>query len=147
VTAHRTGTRAQWRSARLELLALEKEHTRRSDELARRRRELPCVRVDEPCAFETDEGTRTLAELFGRRSQLLVYHFMFAPDWDAGCEGCSLVADHFDGGMVHLQQRDVTMVCVSRAPLHRIRAYKRRMGWRFPWVSSAPSDFNYGKRS
>src|ERR687894_337369 len=106
------------------------------------RRELPWVRIDKPYEFETDEGTKTLAELFDGRSQLLVYHFMFGPDWEAGCEGCSLVSDHFDGGMVHLNQRDVTMVCVSRAPLDKINAYKRRMGWRFPWVSSLHGDFN-----
>jgi len=138
-----TGTRAEWRRARIELLELEKDHTRRGDELARMRRELPWVRIDERYEFETDEGTRTLAQLFAGRSQLLVYHFMFGPDWDAGCEGCSLVADHFDGGMVHLNQRDVTMLCVSRAPLEKLNAYKRRMGWRFEWVSSLSSDFNY----
>ena len=117
MTEHTTGTREEWRSARITLLELEKEQTRRGDELARMRRELPWVRIDKPYEFETDEGTRSLAELFDGRSQLLVYHFMFGPDWDAGCEGCSLVADHFDGGMVHLNQRDVTTVCVSRAPL------------------------------
>jgi predicted dithiol-disulfide oxidoreductase (DUF899 family) len=143
MTEHRTGTREEWRRARVELLELEKEHTRRADELARMRRELPRVRIDKPYAFETDEGTKKLAELFAGRSQLLVYHFMFGPDWDAGCEGCSLVADHFDGGMIHLNQRDVTMVCVSRAPLEKLNAYKRRMGWRFTWVSSFGSDFNY----
>ena len=143
MTRHPTGTREQWLSARRELLELEKEHTRRSDELARMRRELPWMRIDKPYVFDTDEGSKTLAELFGGRSQLLVYHFMFGPDWDAGCVGCSMVADHFDGGMVHLNQRDVTMVCVSRAPLERINAYKRRMGWRFAWVSSLPSDFNF----
>jgi predicted dithiol-disulfide oxidoreductase (DUF899 family) len=143
MTEHRTGTREEWRTARVELLELEKEHTRRADELARMRRELPWVRIDKPYEFETDEGTKTLAELFAGRSQLLVYHFMYGPDWDAGCEGCSLVSDHFDGGMVHLNQRDVTMVCVSRAPLEKLNAYKRRMGWRFTWVSSLGSDFNY----
>jgi predicted dithiol-disulfide oxidoreductase (DUF899 family) len=107
------------------------------------RRELPWVPIDKPYEFETDEGTRTLAELFDGRSQLLVYHFMFGPDWDVGCEGCSLVADHFDGGMVHLNQRDVTTTCVSRAPLEKINAYKRRMGWRFTWVSSLHSEFNF----
>ncbi len=143
MSKHRTGNREEWRRARVELLELEKEHTRRADELARMRRELPWVRIDEPYRFETDEGTKTLGELFGGRSQLLVYHFMFGPDWDAGCEGCSLVADHFDGGMIHLNQRDATMVCVSRAPLEKINAYRQRMGWRFPWVSSLGSDFNY----
>jgi predicted dithiol-disulfide oxidoreductase (DUF899 family) len=123
------GTRRKEKAAELE-----KEHTRRSDELARMRRELPWMRIDKPYVFETDEGNKTLAELFGGRSQLLVYHFMFGPDWDA---------DHFDGGMVHLNERDVMMVCVSRAPLERINAYKRRMGWRFAWVSSLPSDFNF----
>jgi predicted dithiol-disulfide oxidoreductase (DUF899 family) len=142
MTEHHTGTREEWRTARVELLELEKEHTRRADELARRRRELPWVRIDKPYEFETEEGTKTLAELFDGRSQLIVYHFMFGPDWDAGCEGCSLVADHFDGGMVHLNQRDVTMVCVSRTSLEKINAYKRRMGWRFTWVSSLNTDFN-----
>ena len=137
MTEHRTGTREEWRKARIELLELEKDHTRRADELARMRRELPWVRIDKPYEFETDEGTKTLAELFDGRSQLIVYHFMFGPDWEAGCEGCSLVSDHWDGGMVHLNQRDVTMVCVSRAPLEKINAYKRRLGWRFTtWVSS-----------
>jgi predicted dithiol-disulfide oxidoreductase (DUF899 family)/pimeloyl-ACP methyl ester carboxylesterase len=131
------------RAARVRLLELEKEHTRRSDELARMRRELPWVPIEKPYVFDTDEGPKTLADLFAGRSQLVVYHFMFAPEWEAGCEGCSLVADHFDGGMVHLNQRDVTMVCVSRAPLEKINAYKRRMGWNFAWVSSRDSDFNY----
>jgi len=143
MTAHATGTREEWRSARIKLLDLEKKHTRRADELARMRRELPWVRIDKPYAFETDAATKTLAELFDGRSQLLVYHFMLGPNWDAGCVGCSMVADHFDGGMVHLNQRDVTMVCVSRAPLEKINAYKRRMGWRFPWVSSLHTDFNF----
>ena len=116
MTKHRTGTREEWRRTRIALLELEKEQTRRGDELARMRRELPWVRIDKPYEFETDEGTRTLAELFDGRSQLLVYHFMFGPDWEAGCEGCSLVADHFDGGMVHLNQRDVTIdVRLARA--------------------------------
>jgi predicted dithiol-disulfide oxidoreductase (DUF899 family) len=129
--------------ARVRLLELEKEHTRRGDELARMRRELPWVRIDKQYTFGTNEGTKTLAELFDGRSQLLVYHFMFGPDWDAGCEGCSMVADHFDGGMVHLNQRDATMTCISRTSLEKIDAYKRRMGWRFPWVSSLGSDFNF----
>jgi predicted dithiol-disulfide oxidoreductase (DUF899 family) len=143
MTDHLTGAREEWRRLRLELLELEKEHTRRGDELARMRRELPWLRIDKQYEFETGEGTKTLAELFDGRSQLLVYHFMFGPDWDAGCEGCSLVADHVDGGMVHLNQRDVTMVCGSRTPLEKINAYKRRMGWRFTWVSSLGSDFNF----
>jgi predicted dithiol-disulfide oxidoreductase (DUF899 family) len=143
MTERKTGTREEWRRARVKLLGLEKEHTRRGDELARMRRELPWLRIDKPYSFQTNDGAKTLTELFDGRSQLLVYHFMFGPDWDAGCEGCSLVADHFDGGMVHLNQRDVTMVCVSRAPLEKIDAYKRRMGWRFRWVSSQHSDFNH----
>jgi predicted dithiol-disulfide oxidoreductase (DUF899 family) len=143
MTAHATGTYEDWRRARVALLELEKQHTRRGDELARMRRELPWVPIDKDYAFATNDGTKTLAELFDGRSQLIVYHFMFGPDWDAGCEGCSLVADHFDGGMVHLNQRDVTMVCVSRAPLENLNAYKRRMGWRFTWVSSLGSDFNF----
>jgi len=143
MTEHRTGTREEWRKARVELLELEKEHTRRADELARMRRQLPWVPIEKSYKFETNDGTKTLAELFDGRSQLLVYHFMFAPDWDAGCVGCSLLADHFDGGMIHLNQRDVTMICVSRAPLEKLNAYKRRMGWNFTWVSSLGSDFNF----
>jgi predicted dithiol-disulfide oxidoreductase (DUF899 family) len=138
-----TGTREEWRAARLELLQREKEHTRLSDELARRRRELPWVPLEKEYAFETGDGTRTLAELFDGRSQLLVYHFMFGPEYEAGCPTCSAVADSFEGVLVHLRQRDVTMLCVSRAPFERIEAYKRRMGWTFPWVSSAESDFNF----
>jgi predicted dithiol-disulfide oxidoreductase (DUF899 family) len=143
MTGRATGTREEWRRARITLLELEKDHTRRADELARMRRELPWVPIEKAYAFATNEGTKTLAELFDGRSQLIVYHFMFGPDWDAGCEGCSLVADHLDGGMVHLNQRDVTMVCVSRASLEKLNAYERRMGWRFEWVSSLGSDFNY----
>jgi predicted dithiol-disulfide oxidoreductase (DUF899 family) len=143
MTEHRTGTREEWRSARIELLELEKQHTRRADELARMRRDLPWVRIEKDYSFETEDGTKTLAELFDGRSQLIVYHFMFGPGWEAGCVGCSLVADHFDGGMVHLNQRDVTMICVSRAPLEKLSAYKRRMGWDFTWVSSLGSDFNF----
>ena len=139
----RTGTREEWQAARERLLEREKELTRRNDELARERQELPWVPIEKEYRFETDEGTKTLAELFDGRSQLIIYHFMFGPDWDAGCEGCSLVADHFDGGMVHLNQRDVTMVCVSRASLEKLNAYERRMGWTFPWVSSHASDFNF----
>jgi predicted dithiol-disulfide oxidoreductase (DUF899 family) len=140
---NRVGTREEWLAARTKLLEQEKELTRRSDELARQRRELPWVRVEKDYRFQTDEGTRTLAELFDGRSQLLVYHFMFGPEYTAGCPTCSSIADSFDGIVVHLRNHDVTMLCVSRAPLEKLRAYKRRMGWQFPWVSSAGSDFNF----
>ena len=133
----------EWLAQRRELLGLEKELTRRGDELARLRRALPWVPVEKEYVFETAAGPRTLAELFAGRSQLLVYHFMFGPDWDAGCPSCSFTADEFDGGIVHLNQRDVTMICVSRAPLAKLQAYKARMGWRFEWVSSYGSDFNF----
>ncbi|WP_028060702.1 DUF899 domain-containing protein [Candidatus Solirubrobacter pratensis] len=142
MTTHATGTPEEHLAARLSLLEEEKELTRRGDELARRRRELPWVRVQEPYRFSTPDGERTLAELFDGRSQLLVYHFMLGPEWSAGCPACSFWADGFDGVTVHLNQRDVTMVCVSRAPLTAIEAYKRRMGWRLDWVSSLDSDFN-----
>jgi predicted dithiol-disulfide oxidoreductase (DUF899 family) len=141
-TRHRTGTREEWVAARLELLAAEKELTRRSDELARRRQELPWVRIDKEYRFETDEGSASLADLFRGRSQLLVYHFMFGPDYKAGCPSCSAIADGFDGFAVHLANHDVTLAAVSRAPLAKLQAYKRRMGWRFPWASSHASDFN-----
>ena len=141
-TAHLTGTREEWLAARLALLEREKELTRRSDELARERQALPWVRIDKPYAFETPGGTKTLAQLFDGRSQLLVYHFMFGPDWDAGCPSCSSIADHVDRPRVHLEHHDVTLICVSRAPLEKLEAYKRRMGWTVPWVSSGPSDFN-----
>jgi Bacterial protein of unknown function (DUF899) len=140
---HKTGTREEWLEARLVLLEAEKEHTRRGDELALQRRSLPWVPVNKEYVFDTDEGERTLAELFAGRSQLLVYHFMFGPEWREGCPVCSYWADSFDGGVVHLAHRDVTMVCASRAPLDRLQAYKRRMGWSFPWVSSGANDFNY----
>jgi predicted dithiol-disulfide oxidoreductase (DUF899 family) len=143
MSEHRVGTREQWLAARKELLAEEKELTRRSDELARNRRELPWVRVEKEYEFDTDEGTKTLAELFEGRSQLLVYHFMFGPAYDAGCPTCSSGADTFDGAVVHLNARDVTFICSSRAPLEKLQAYKRRMGWSFPWVSSLGSDFNF----
>jgi predicted dithiol-disulfide oxidoreductase (DUF899 family) len=136
------GTREEWLAARLELLEAEKELTRRGDELARRRRELPWVRVDKGYRFETDEGSASLADLFRGRSQLLVYHFMFGPDWSAGCPSCSSIADGFDGFVVHLANHDVTLCAVSRAPLPKLQAYKRRMGWSFPWASSNESDFN-----
>jgi predicted dithiol-disulfide oxidoreductase (DUF899 family) len=143
MTDHRTGTREEWLAARLELLEAEKELTRRSDELARRRQELPWVRIDKEYKFETDEGRASLADLFRGRSQLLVYHFMFGPEYTAGCPTCSSIADGFDGFVVHLANHDVTLAAVSRAPLAKLQAYKRRMGWSFPWASSFGSDFNY----
>jgi predicted dithiol-disulfide oxidoreductase (DUF899 family) len=143
MTTHEIGTREQWRAARLELLAAEKELTRRSDELARRRRELPWVRVEKEYRFDTAEGPATLADLFRGRSQLLVYHFMFGPDYAAGCPSCSAIADGFDGITVHLANHDVMLWAVSRAPLAKLLAYEKRMGWTFPWASSFASDFNY----
>src|ERR1700674_3001718 len=140
---HKTGTRDEWRAARLELLKSEKELTRRSDELARRRQELPWVRIDKEYRFETDKGSASLADLFRGRSQLLVYHFMFGPDYTAGCPSCSAIADGFDGFAVHLANHDVTLSAVSRAPLAKLQAYKRRMGWTFPWASSFEGDFNF----
>ena len=140
---HKTGTREEWLAARLELLEAEKEHTRRGDELARRRQELPWVRIGKEYRFETDEGSASLKDLFRGRSQLLVYHFMFGPDYKAGCPACSAVADGFDGFAVHLANHDVMLWAVSRAPLAKLQAYKRRMGWSFPWASSFGSDFNY----
>jgi predicted dithiol-disulfide oxidoreductase (DUF899 family) len=140
---HTTGSSEQHLAARLELLAAEKELTRRGDEVARMRRALPWVPVEKEYVFDTDEGEKTLRELFDGRSQLLVYHFMFGPEWTAGCPVCSYWADNFNGGIVHLKHRDVTMLCVSRAPLERIDAYKRRMGWTFDWVSSLRNEFNY----
>ena len=143
MTDHATGTREQWLAARLELLKAEKELTRRSDEVARRRQELPWVRIDKGYRFETDEGKASLADLFRGRSQLLVYHFMFGPDYTAGCPACSAIADGFDGSVVHLANHDVTLAAVSRAPLAKLQAYKRRMGWSFPWASSLGGDFNF----
>jgi predicted dithiol-disulfide oxidoreductase (DUF899 family) len=143
MTAHMTGTREEWLAARLELLKEEKELTRRSDELARRRQELPWVRIDKEYRFETDEGSASLADLFKGRSQLLVYHFMFGPDYTAGCPSCSSIADGFNGFVVHLANHDVTLCAVSRAPLAKLQAFKRRMGWTFPWASSHGGDFNY----
>src|SRR5712691_2943777 len=140
---HKTATREDWLAARLELLAAEKELTRLSDELARRRQALPWVRLSKPYRFETDEGTASLADLFRGRSQLLVYHFMFGPEYRAGCPACSAIADGFDGFVVHLANHDVTLCAVSRAPLAKLQAYKRRMGWSFPWASSFGGDFNY----
>jgi predicted dithiol-disulfide oxidoreductase (DUF899 family) len=142
-TTHLTGTREEWLAARVELLKAEKELTRHSDELARRRQELPWVRVDKEYRFETDEGNTSLADLFRGRSQLLIYHFMFGPDYTAGCATCSTIADGFNGFAVHLANHDVTLSAVSRAPLAKLQAYKRRMGWTFPWASSAGSDFNF----
>jgi predicted dithiol-disulfide oxidoreductase (DUF899 family) len=143
MTEHATGTREEWLAARLELLDAEKELTRRSDELARRRQELPWVRIDKDYRFQTDGGEASLADLFQGRSQLLVYHFMFGPDYTAGCPACSAIADGFAGSAVHLGNHDVTLMAISRAPLAAIEAYKRRMGWGFPWASSYESDFNY----
>jgi predicted dithiol-disulfide oxidoreductase (DUF899 family) len=142
MTTHRTGTREQWLAERLALLKEEKELTRRSDELARRRQELPWVRIDKEYRFETDEGSATPADLFHGRSQLLIYHFMFGPDYTAGCPSCSSIADGFDGFAVHLANHDVTLSAVSRAPLAKLQVYKQRMGWSFPWASSFGSDFN-----
>src|SRR6267378_1541200 len=143
MTTHVTGTRKEWLAARLELLAAEKELTRRSDELARRRQELPWVRIDKEYRFDTDGGSVSLADLFRGRSQLLVYHFMFGPDYKAGCPSCSAIADGFNGFVVHLANHDVTLTAVSRAPLAKLKAYKRRMGWTFPWASSHGGDFNF----
>src|SRR5437879_3737695 len=143
MTDHKTGTREEWLAGRLELLAAEKELTRRSDELARLRQELPWVALEKEYSFDTDEGTASLADLFGGRSQLLIYHFMFGPEYTAGCPSCSAIADGFDGSVVHLANHDVTLCAVSRAPLAKLQAYKRRMGWSFPWASSFDSDFNY----
>jgi predicted dithiol-disulfide oxidoreductase (DUF899 family) len=143
MTEHRTGTREEWQEARDALLAREKELTRLNDELARERLELPWVPIEEDYSFETDEGTKTLAELFDGRSQLLVYHFMFGPEYEAGCSVCSSSADGFDAVVPHLNAKDVTFRCISRAPLEKLNAYKQRMGWRFPWVSSGGSDFNF----
>ncbi len=142
MTNHKTGTRDQWRAARVELLAAEKELTHRSDELAKRRQELPWVRIDKPYRFDTDAGSASLADLFAGRSQLIIYHFMFGPDYTAGCPACSSIADGFNGSAVHLANHDVTLMAVSRAPLAKLQAYKRRMGWSFPWASSFETDFN-----
>jgi predicted dithiol-disulfide oxidoreductase (DUF899 family) len=140
---HKTGTREEWLAARLELLAAEKELTRQSDELARRRQELPWVRIDKEYRFDTDAGNASLADLFEGRSQLLVYHFMFGPDYTAGCPSCSAIADGYNGSVVHLANHDVMLWTVSRGPLEKLQAYKRRMGWTFPWASSSGSDFNF----
>jgi predicted dithiol-disulfide oxidoreductase (DUF899 family) len=142
MTEHRVGTREEWLRAREELLVKEKELTRRNDELARERRELPWYPIEKEYRFDTESGTKTLAELFDGRSQLLVYHFMFGPRYTAGCPVCSSGADTYDGAIEHLNARDVTFLCSSRAPLERLLAYRDRMGWHFPWVSTQGSDFN-----
>src|SRR4030081_2804957 len=143
MTKQMSGTREEWLAARLGVLKEEKELTRRSAELAQRRQELPWVAIDKEYRFETDEGSASLADLFRGRSQLLVYHFMFGPDYTGGCPSCSAIADGYDGFVVHLANHDVTLMAVSRAPLAKLQSYKRRMGWSFPWASSSDSDFNY----
>jgi predicted dithiol-disulfide oxidoreductase (DUF899 family) len=143
MTDHRVGTREDWLTAREQLLVSEKEHTRLGDELARARRELPWVRVEKEYRFDTDDGEKALVELFDGRSQLLVYHFMFGPTYEAGCPVNSSIADGVDGLVPHLRARDVSFVFVSQAPLQKLQIYRRRMGWSFPWVSSAPTDFNF----
>lgn len=140
---HQLASKTEWLSARRTLLEREKEFTRLRDAINAERLALPWVKLEKDYAFETPAGRRSLSELFDGRSQLMVYHFMFGPDWEAGCPGCSFMADHFDGTLPHLNNHDVTLVTVSRAPLAKIEAYKRRMGWSFPWVSSFGSDFNF----
>jgi predicted dithiol-disulfide oxidoreductase (DUF899 family) len=143
MTTHATGTRQEWLKARLDLLEAEKEHTRRGDALAKRRQALPWVRIDKDYRFDTDAGPASLADLFRGRSQLLMYHFMFGPDYKAGCVSCSAIADGFNGFAVHLANHDVMLWAVSRAPLAKLRDYQRRLGWTFPWASSSGSDFNF----
>ena len=143
MTTHKIGSRAEWLKARLDLYAAEKELTRRSDELAAARRALPWVKVEKDYHFETEKGVATLADLFAGRSQLMVYHFMFGPDWKAGCPSCSMIADSFNGFHLHLAHHDVTLMAVSRARLDKLDSYKRRMGWSFPWASSGDGDFNF----
>ncbi len=143
MTTHTTASREQWLAARLQLLEAEKELTRRSDDVARQRRQLPWVPVEKDYRFETEAGAASLADLFGGRSQLLVYHFMFGPEYTGGCPSCSAIADGFNGFVVHLEHHDVGMIAVSRAPIAALEAYKRRMGWTFPWASSLDSDFNF----
>ena len=143
MSTHIIGTRDEWLKARLDLLKAEKELTRRGDEIARQRQALPWVRIDKVYRFDTDEGSASLADLFLGRSQLLVYHFMFGPDYQAGCPSCSAIADGFDGVAVHLANHDVTLSAVSRAPLAKLQAYRQRMGWTFPWASSHGGDFNF----
>ncbi|HEX6964161.1 MAG TPA: thioredoxin family protein [Gemmatimonadaceae bacterium] len=142
-TTQMIGTREEWLAARLDLLQAEKELTRFSDEVAQRRQELPWVPIDKEYLFDTDDGSASLADLFRGRSQLLIYHFMFGPDYTAGCPACSAIADGFDGSVIHLAHHDVTLMAVSRAPLEKLHAYRRRMGWSFPWASSFGSDFNF----
>jgi predicted dithiol-disulfide oxidoreductase (DUF899 family) len=141
-TTHKTASRKDWLAARVELLRDEKEHTRRGDELARRRQALPWVRVDKPYRFDTEQGSVSFADLFRGRSQLLIYHFMFGPDYTQGCPSCSAIADGFNGVVVHLENHDVAFTAVSRAPLAKLQAYKKRLGWTFPWASTYASDFN-----
>jgi len=143
MTKHRTGTREEWLAERRELLAAEKDHTKRGDELARRRQELPWVRIEKDYRFDTADGKASLKDLFRGRSQLLTYHFMFGPDFTAGCPSCSAIADGFNGISVHLANHDVTLWAVSRAPIAKLQAYEKRMGWSFPWASSFESDFNH----
>ncbi len=143
MTNHSTGTRADWLAARLPLLEAEKELTRRGDDLAKQRRALPWVRIDKAYRFDTDDGVASLADLFRGRSQLLVYDFMFGPNFTAGCPSCSAIADGFDGIAVHLANHDVMLWAVSQAPLAKLAAYKRRMGWTFPWASAHGGDFNF----
>jgi predicted dithiol-disulfide oxidoreductase (DUF899 family) len=143
MTKHKTGTREEWLSARLKLLTAEKEFTERGDELAQQRQALPWVRIDKAYTFDTDEGKKSLRDLFAGRSQLVVYHFMFGSDWTAGCPSCSMIADAFNGSVVHLANHDVMFWSVSRAPLATLQAYKQRMGWSFPWASSLAGDFNF----
>jgi predicted dithiol-disulfide oxidoreductase (DUF899 family) len=142
MTKHSTGTHEEWLAARLDLLEAEKDLTRRSDELARRRQELPWLRIDKEYRFDTDEGSASLPELFKGRSQLIVYHFMFGPDYTAGCPSCSAIADGFNGFIVHLANHDVMLWAISRAPLAKLQGYKSRMGWTFPWASAFGGDFN-----
>ena len=142
-TKHKTGTREEWLAARRKLLEREQELSKQSGELAKERRKLPWVKIEKDYLFETDEGVKTLQQLFDGRSQLLVYHLMFGPDWTAACPGCSSLADHFDGTLPHLNARDATLIGVSRAPIEKVQAYKERMGWKFPYVSSFESDFNF----
>ena len=143
MSTHTTATREQWLAARLELLQAEKELTRRSDEVARQRRQLPWVPIERNYHFNTEAGPASLADLFGGRSQLLVYHFMFGPEYTSGCPSCSAIADGFNGFAVHLEHHDVALVAVSRAPIAALQGYKSRMGWTFPWASSLDSDFNF----
>jgi predicted dithiol-disulfide oxidoreductase (DUF899 family) len=143
MTNHRIGTREEWLEARIQLLQAEKELTRGGDKLAQQRQQLPWVPVEKDYRFDTDDGSASLADLFGGRSQLLMYHFMFGPEYTAGCPACSAIADGFNGSVVHLQNHDVAMMAVSLAPIDAIQRYKRRMGWSFPWASSLGSDFNF----